>query len=70
MLAFNDYCRCDFCENRRPCARFLFDERSICEDCYDAHVRPCPTCNDILIDEEEQCSVCTVFFPLRQTVGI
>lgn len=68
MRIYDDYRRCDFCDEWRECVQLLFDGRHICEECADAHINPCPTCNDIVIDGEdgEQCAVCVVFFPLER----
>lgn len=60
-MNFDNFTRCDFCDRRRNCFKFLFDGRDICEGCYAEHVRPCASCNDIVIDglAGQQCEVCT-----------
>lgn len=62
-MTFDYFTSCDFCERKRDCFQLLFDGRTICEDCYDEHVRPCPSCNDIVIDGEDgqPCVVCFAF---------
>lgn len=66
-----DYTTCSYCRERRDCT-VLYGEKflDICDDCYEEHVRPCPTCNDVVIDgkDGETCWFCWVFFPAEEGV--